>query len=52
MRIEGTANAIHPTWYIESPLIGGMLGSARASREPGQAATPGKMEATGKLSSR
>ena len=25
VRIEGTANIIHPTWQIESPLIGGTL---------------------------
>ena len=49
MRIEGTANIIHPTWAIESPFIGGMLELGPGfPTEPGQAATPGKIEATGK----
>jgi len=49
MRIEGTANIIHPTWLIESPIIGGMLEVGPGfPTEPGQAATPGKIEANGK----
>jgi hypothetical protein len=49
MRIEGTANIIHPTWQIESPIIGGMLEVGPGFPiEPGQAATPGKIEANGK----
>jgi hypothetical protein len=50
MRIEGTANIIHPTWQIESPIIGGMLEVGPGFPiEPGQAATPGKIEANGKV---
>ncbi|MGO8930738.1 MAG: YceI family protein [Limisphaerales bacterium] len=49
MRIEGTANIIHPTWQIESPIIGGLLEVGPGfPTEPGQAATPGKIEASGK----
>ena len=49
MRIEGTANIIHPTWQIESPIIGGMLEVGPGFPiEPGQAATPGKIEASGR----
>jgi hypothetical protein len=49
MRIEGTANIIHPTWQIESPMIGGMLEVGPGfPTEPGQAATLGKIEASGK----
>jgi hypothetical protein len=49
MRIEGTANIIHPTWLIESPIIGGMLEVGPGfPTEPGQAATPGKIEASGR----
>ena len=49
MRIEGTANIIHPTWAIESPTIGGMLEVGPGfPTEPGQAVTPGKVEASGK----
>jgi hypothetical protein len=48
MRIEGTANAIHTTWQIESQFIGGMLEVGPGfPTEPGQAATPGKVEAKG-----
>jgi hypothetical protein len=44
MRIEGTSN-IHD-WQCESPFIGGMLEvGAGFPMEPGQAATPGKLEA-------
>jgi hypothetical protein len=49
MRIEGTANAIHTTWFMDSPMIGGMLEVGPSfPTEPGQAATPGKIEASGK----
>ncbi len=48
MRIEGTANIIHPTWQIEGTIIGGKLEVGPGfPTEPGQAATPGKIEATG-----
>jgi hypothetical protein len=48
MRIEGTANIIHPKWWIESPFIGGMLEVGPGfPTEPGQAATPGKVEVKG-----
>ena len=44
MRIEGTSN-IHD-WQVESPLIGGMMEvGPNFPTEPGQAATPGKVEA-------
>jgi hypothetical protein len=47
MRIEGTANIIHPTWQIESPIIGGwMQVGAGFPMEPGQAVTPGNLMAT------
>ncbi len=46
MRIEGTSN-IHD-WRCESKLIGGFLEvSPNFPLEPGQAATPGKVEAKG-----
>ncbi len=46
MRIEGTANIIHPTWQIESPFVGGMLEVGPGfPTEPGQAVTPGKVDA-------
>ena len=49
MRIEGTANIIHPTWAIESPIIGGMLEVGPGfPTAPDQAVTPGKIEASGK----
>jgi hypothetical protein len=44
MRIEGTSN-IHD-WQVESPFIGGMMEvGANFPLEPGQAVTPGKVEA-------
>ena len=50
MRIEGTANIIHPTWQIESPIIGGMLEVGPGFPiEPGQAAAPGQMKASGEV---
>jgi hypothetical protein len=46
MRIEGTSN-IHD-WQVESPFIGGKLEvGANFPLDPGQAATPGKVEAKG-----
>lgn len=46
MRIEGTANAFHTSWLIESPFVGGMMEVGPGFPiEPGQAATPGKVEA-------
>ncbi len=46
MRIEGTANMIHTHWAVESPLIGGSLEAGPGfPTEPGQPATPGKVEA-------
>jgi len=43
MRMEGTSN-IHD-WQVESPLIGGWMEVGPGfPTEPGQAATPGKME--------
>jgi hypothetical protein len=48
MRIEGTSN-IHD-WQVESPFIGGMLEvGANFPLEPGQAATPGKVEVKGEV---
>jgi hypothetical protein len=48
MRIEGTSN-IHD-WQVESPFIGGMLEvGAGFPLEPGQAATPGKVEVKGEV---
>jgi hypothetical protein len=44
MRIEGTSNI--NDWQVESPLIGGYIEvGAGFPTTPGQAATPGKMEA-------
>lgn len=44
MRIEGTSN-IHD-WQVESPFIGGMMEVGPGfPTEPGQAVTPGKVEA-------
>ena len=46
MTIQGTANMLHTSWLIESPFIGGMMEvGAGFPTEPGQAATPGKVEA-------
>jgi polyisoprenoid-binding protein YceI len=44
MRLEGTSN-IHD-WQVESPIIGGSIEAGpNFPTEPGQAATPGKVEA-------
>ncbi len=46
MRIEGTANIIHPHWQIESPFIAGMMEvGPNFPTQPGQAVTPGKVDA-------
>ncbi len=46
MKIDGTANMIHTTWRVESPIIGGNLEAGPGFPiEPGQAATPGKVDA-------
>lgn len=46
MRIDGTANMFHPHWAVESPIIGGTVEvGANFPVEPGQAATPGKIDA-------
>ena len=49
VRIEGTANIIHPTWQVESPIIGGSLelgpGFPLAA---GQALEPGPVPARAK----
>jgi hypothetical protein len=50
MRIEGTATAIHTHWAVESPLIGGWLEVGPGfPAEPGQAATPGPIDAKGEV---
>ncbi|HWH71352.1 MAG TPA: YceI family protein [Candidatus Sulfotelmatobacter sp.] len=49
MRLEGTSN-IHD-WQVESPIIGGSLEvGPEFPTEPGQAATPGKVEAKADVS--
>jgi hypothetical protein len=46
VRIEGTANMIHTHWLVTCPIIGGYLEAGPGFPiEPGQAATPGKVEA-------
>lgn len=46
MRIDGTANVLHTSWQIQSPIIGGMMEvGPNFPTEPGQAVTPGKMDA-------
>ena len=46
IRIEGTANIIHPTWQIESPIIGGSMEvGPNFPTEPGQAVSLGKVHA-------
>jgi RNA polymerase sigma factor (sigma-70 family) len=49
LRIEGTANILHPTWQVESPIIGGSLelgpGLPLAA---GQALEPGPVPAQAK----
>ncbi len=46
MRIDGTANMIHTRWTVQSTVIGGWLEvGPNFPIEPGQAATPGKVDA-------
>ena len=46
VRIEGTANIIHPTWQVESPVIGGFLEVGPGfPLEPGQTLEPGPVQA-------
>ena len=46
VRIEGTANIIHPTWQVESPIIGGFLEVGPGfPLEPGQTLEPGPVQA-------
>jgi polyisoprenoid-binding protein YceI len=46
MKIEGTANMIHTTWWVQSGSIyGGLQAGPGFPTEPGQAVTPGKVEA-------
>jgi hypothetical protein len=50
MRIEGTANIIHPHWAVEGRVLGGHIEVGPGfPLEPGQAATPGKMEASAEV---
>jgi polyisoprenoid-binding protein YceI len=50
MTIHGTANILHTSWLIESPFVGGMLEVGPGfPTEPGQAVTPGKVEAKGNV---
>ena len=47
MLIDGTANMIHTEWRVRSPLIRGHLEAGPGCPvEPGQAATPGKLQVT------
>jgi hypothetical protein len=46
VRIEGTANMLHPTWQVESPFIGGFLEVGPGfPLEPGQTLEPGPLQA-------
>jgi polyisoprenoid-binding protein YceI len=46
MRIEGTANIIHPTWQIVSPIIAGMMEvGPNFPTEPGKVVPLGKVDA-------
>jgi hypothetical protein len=46
MRIDGTATAIHTNWRVDSPTIRGSLeAGAGFPTEPGQAVSPGKVDA-------
>ena len=46
MRIEGTANMIHTTWWVEGTyILGGLQVGPGFPTEPGQTVTPGKVEA-------
>ena len=49
VRIEGTANIIHPTWQVESPIIGGQLEVGPGFPiEHGQTLKPGPVQAQAK----
>jgi RNA polymerase sigma factor (sigma-70 family) len=49
VRIEGTANILHPTWQVESPIIGGQLEVGPGFPvEPGQTLEPGPVQAQAK----
>jgi len=51
IRIDGTANIIHTHWAVQSPLIAGSLEVGPGfPTEPGQTATPGKVDAKGECS--
>ncbi len=46
MRIQGTANMIHPRWAVESRIVGGFLDAAPGfPTEPGQVVGVGKIDA-------
>jgi polyisoprenoid-binding protein YceI len=46
MAIEGTANMIHPRWFVESTIIGGFVeAGANFPAAPGQSVTAGKVVA-------
>jgi hypothetical protein len=50
MKIHGTANIIHTQWDVESPtIIGSLEVGLGFPIEPGQAVTPGKVEAQGNV---
>ena len=45
IRLEGTANVIHTTWYVEGQVIEGALRVGPGfPTEPGQAVTPGNVQ--------
>jgi polyisoprenoid-binding protein YceI len=46
MKIEGTANMIHTTWWVQATfIIGSLQVGPGFPTEPGQAVTPGRVEA-------
>jgi RNA polymerase sigma factor (sigma-70 family) len=46
VRIKGTANIMHPTWQVESPIIGGFLEVGPGfPLEPGKTLEPGPVQA-------
>ena len=43
--IEGSANVIHPVWYVKGDMIAGLIEVGPGfPAEPGQAVTPGKVD--------